>query len=107
MKPVNIFSDIPQHLPNEIFQTIINTSSCKIERIISKSHSSPKDFWYNQDQNEWVIILKGQAQIEFEKDKKVVKMKTGDYINLPAHCKHRVKWTHPEKETIWLAVFYD
>jgi len=108
----NIFSDIPRTLPSELLETIAATNKMTIERIVSKGHQSPENGWYDQSKNEWVILLKGAAQITF-KDEKVqrdvaetINLKAGDYINIPAHLKHRVSWTDPSRETIWLAVFY-
>lgn len=100
----NIFNNIPAEIPEEIFQTIVQTQQVKIERIISKGHSSEEGFWYDQDQNEWVMVLKGKARIEFEGE--VIELGSGDFINIPAHRKHRVAWTTPDEVTIWLAVFY-
>ena len=102
----NIFLKIPAHIPDELFEEIINTSGCKIERIISKGHSSPKGYWYDQEENEWVILLKGSAHVLFENTNEPVVMKAGDYINIPAHKKHRVEWTDPDEETVWLAIHY-
>lgn len=102
----NIFSQIPKDIPDEVFEEIINTNDCKIERIISKGHSTPNNYWYEQEKNEWVIVLKGYAHLLFEENDELIIMKKGDYINIPAHKKHRVEWTDPNKETIWLAVHY-
>ena len=102
----NIFSKIPNQLPGEIFEEIISSKTCKIERIISKGHSSPDGYWYDQEKNEWVIVLRGRAQLRFKDHDEVIEFGPGDYINLPAHCKHRVEWTDPNEETIWLAVHY-
>ncbi|MCK4834823.1 MAG: cupin domain-containing protein, partial [Gammaproteobacteria bacterium] len=77
----------------------------KIERIISKGHSSPESGWYDQDKNEWVIVLKGSAVLLFSDDTSV-DLKAGDFIDIKAHTKHRVKWTDPDIETVWLAVHY-
>jgi len=101
----NIFAAIPTQLDEELFNELSSNGPVLIERIVSKGHSSPPSGWYNQDKNEWVILLTGQAIIAFpgEKDIRLVK---GDYLNIPAHQKHRVKWTDPEQETIWLAVHY-
>lgn len=105
METKNIFSNIPVSLPEEIFEDIVSTENCKIKRIISKGHNTPKGKWYNQDKNEWVIVLKGYAELLFEgRNNQIVKMKEGDYINIPAHIKHRVEKT--DKETVWLTVFY-
>jgi len=102
----NIFSGIKNQSPEEIIETIIKANQFKIERITSSGQSTEKGKWYDQDVDEWVILLKGSAGLIFEGNNEVVAMKPGDYINVPAHHKHRVEWTNPEEETIWLAVHY-
>jgi cupin 2 domain-containing protein len=102
----NIFSDIQKHAPDEILETILQTDKFKIERILSRGHATAEGDWYDQDKNEWVMVLKGSAGLLFEGDDKAVIMKTGDYINIPAHRKHLVEWTEPEEETIWLTIHY-
>jgi len=106
MKPTNIFLEIPERLPEEIVEEIVGSRRCKIERIISKGQASPQDFWYDQEQNEWVIVLKGRAVLEFEGAQDPVELGPGDYVNIPAHQRHRVEWTDPEETTVWLAVHY-
>ena len=101
----NIFDAIPDNLETEVFNTLIESNGVKIERIISKGHKSPESGWYDQDDNEWVLVLKGEATLLFS-DGSSIKMKTGDFIDIPAHKKHKVEWTNPEIETIWLAVYY-
>lgn len=101
----NIFDAIPVNIEAEIFETLVQNGTVKIERILSKGHTSPESGWYDQNRNEWIIILKGEAVLLFA-DESTVKLKTGDFINIPAHKKHKVKWTDPEIETIWLAVHY-
>ncbi len=100
----NIFADLPRHLPDELTQTLLQANNLRIERIISHGHSSPSEFWYDQEEEEWVLILQGSARLEFED--RTIEMKRGDYIHIPAHQKHRVQWTTPDEPTIWLAVFY-
>ncbi len=102
----NIFKNIPESIPEEIIETISETENIRIERIVSKGHSSPSGFWYDQDENEYVLLLKGSAGLLFEGKKEALVMRPGDYVDIPAHVRHRVEWTEPEKETIWLAVFY-
>ncbi|MBC8554486.1 MAG: cupin domain-containing protein [Candidatus Brocadiales bacterium] len=102
----NIFSDIQKQAPDEVLETILQTDKFKIERIISRGHATAEGEWYDQDKNEWVLVLKGNASLLFEGNDKTIIMKTGDYINIPAHQKHRVEWTEPEEETIWLAIHY-
>ena len=101
----NIFDSIPDNLDEEVFDLLLQNDQIKIERIISKGQLSPKSGWYDQDKNEWVIVLKGEAVISFENNKDI-RLKAGSHLHIPAHRKHKVKWTDPEIETIWLAVFY-
>jgi cupin 2 domain-containing protein len=105
MKTTNIFTNIPKQLPSELFENLISTDAIKIERIVSDGHSSPDTGWYDQDENEWVIVLEGEAILSFVDADDVI-LKAGDYLNIPAHTKHKVSWTTPNQKTIWLAVFY-
>lgn len=105
MELKNIFESIPDNLDKEISEKLIQNKDIKIERIISKGHTSPESGWYDQAQNEWVIILKGEAIISFETEEEVI-LGVGHYINIPAKTKHKVSWTNPETETIWLAIHY-
>lgn len=103
---MNLLDNIPAELPAEVFEDIVKTSTVRIERIISKGHTTPADEWYDQDEHEWVLVLKGEARIRFEEKNREVHLQEGDYLNIPAHQRHQVSWTAPGQETIWLAVFY-
>ncbi len=97
----NLFVDIPPDLPDELFTTLLDAAEIRIERIVSHGHASR---WFDQDQHEWVVVLKGAARLRFEDE--TVEMKPGDFMNIPAHKRHRVEWTTPDEPTVWLAVFY-
>jgi cupin 2 domain-containing protein len=101
----NIFEAIPTNISDEIFETLVESQDVKVERIVSKGHSTPGSEWYDQDKNEWVIVLKGEAVLAFA-DGSSTTLKTGDYINIAAHQKHSVSWTNPDTETVWLAIHY-
>lgn len=101
----NIFSNIPSELPHEIFEDIIITDKLRVERIVSKGQTSPDTGWYDQSENEWVIVLSGYGVIEFANGVKAT-LKKGDYLNIKAHEKHRVIETSSDETTIWLAIFY-
>jgi tetratricopeptide (TPR) repeat protein len=103
----NLFHDLPQHLPDELFQTILAAANVRIERIVSQGHASPEGFWFDQDQHEWVVLLKGFARLRFEGNDEPVEMKPGDFVKIPAHERHRVDWTTPDEPTIWLALYYE
>jgi len=106
MKPVstNIFADIPQLLPKELFECILKQDNIVIERIVSNGHISPVGQWYDQARDEWVILLQGKATLLFEKDQNLINLATGDYLLIPAHTRHRVEWTQPDFNTVWLAI---
>ncbi len=101
----NIFADVPDNLQSEVFESLVKSKNCHVERIISRGQSSPVQGWYDQDQSEWVIVLKGHAIILYNCGSEF-QMKAGDYLNIKPHQKHRVKWTDPLQETIWLAIHY-
>jgi len=101
----NLYKDIPVDLPNELSECLYTSTSLRIERIVSRGHSSAPDFWYDQDTDEFVILLQGRARLRFW-DQQVVDMVAGDYLLIPAHTRHRVDWTAPDSDAIWLAVHY-
>jgi cupin 2 domain-containing protein len=94
----------PPSSARRTFHNAARSPHVRIERIVSHGHASPADFWYDQPQHEWVIVLKGAARLQFEDA--MVEMRPGDYINIPACKKHRVDWTTPDEPTVWLGVRY-
>jgi cupin 2 domain-containing protein len=101
----NLFEFIPGETGEEQFNVLALGDNIRIERIISKGHSSPASGWYDQEENEWVVVLKGEANIAFETGDEV-HLTAGCHITIPAHTRHKVTWTTPDTETIWLAVHY-
>jgi cupin 2 domain-containing protein len=51
-------------------------------------------------------VLAGGAGLVFEDEEDEKVLRPGDHIRIPAHKRHRVAWTAPDEETVWLAVFY-
>ena len=103
----NIRADIPTILPEELFTSLHRGKHVRIERIVSQGHCSPDGFWYDQDEHEWLLVLEGNAVIKIEGEEEPLKLEPGSYINIPAHQKHRVIYTSPTEQTIWLAIYYD
>jgi len=102
----SLLEKVPQALPDELIEVLCSSGSVKIERIVSRGHSSPKEFWYNQETNEFVLVVQGRAGLLIDGEDDVVILEKGDYVNIGAHVKHRVAWTDPEEDTVWLAVHY-
>ena len=99
----NIFSEIDADANEEVFTDLLKKPGVRIERIVSTGQASPSDYWYDQDWDEWVMVLSGSAKLTIE-GKVAMTMEAGDYIILPAHTRHRVDWTDPGEPTVWLAV---
>ena len=93
MSPSNLFDEIPPDLPHELFTVLAESQHVRIERIVSHGQTSPPDFWYDQPQAEWVLVLRGAARLEFDDCDQPLEMKPGDFTSIPAHRKHRVAWT--------------
>jgi cupin 2 domain-containing protein len=106
MTPLNIFDDIFATLPEELFTTLHQAAGVRIERIVSQGQCSPPGFWYDQAEDEWVIVLEGSATIEFDGNEPV-RLERGSYLNIPAHTTHRVQWTDSDRQTVWLAIHYN
>lgn len=102
---MNITDSLPLTLTEEQFQTLAQKGNVKIERILSYGQTTPTGEWYDQTQDEWVMLVRGEAKLEYD-DGSQIDLKRGDYVMIPAHTKHRVAWTIENELTIWLAVHF-
>ena len=99
----NIFN-LPESLPDkELFGILHDNENVKIERIISTGQTTPPGQWYDQEQDEWVILLQGEAELSYADGSKI-KLRAGNYVFIAARQKHRVEYTSCELPCIWLAV---
>lgn len=103
--PLNLFAHIAAELPQELTNCLLSAGGVRIERIVSHGHASPPGFWYDQDTNEWVLVVQGAAKLSFD-DGETLELKAGDSVLIPAHRRHRVEWTDPAQATVWLAVHF-
>eukprot|EP01080_Neovahlkampfia_damariscottae_P012338 gene12338-gene5798 len=102
----NIFETFEEKPTEEIFETILKNKNITLERIITNGQTTPPGEWYNQDRDEWVLLLKGSALMLFE-DNKIQTLNSGDYLLIPKFYKHRVQWIDPDNECIWLALHFN
>ncbi len=100
----NLFADIPASVSAELFTTLLARPGLRVERIVSRGQTTQPGQWYDQDWDEWVLLLSGGARLCIEGRPQAHILKPGDYVLLPAHCRHRVEWTDPQVETVWLAL---
>jgi cupin 2 domain-containing protein len=101
---LNLFDEIPASLPEEMFQTLVESESVRIERIVSDGHVTPQGQWYDQEWDEWVLLVSGGATLQFDDESAPLILEPGDHVMIPAGCRHRVARTDLGQKTIWLAV---
>ncbi len=102
----NLLAGIPEPLEEEWKETLLSMPGFRIERIVSRGHRSPDGFWYDQEENEWILLLQGSAGLRLEGQKEILVLRPGDSFHIDRRRKHRVEWTDPKKNTVWLAVYY-
>lgn len=90
----------------EKFEELLARSGFRVERIVSTGQASPPGFWYDQEVAEWVLLLSGAAELQFEDEVEPRKLVPGDWIDIAAHRRHRVNWTDPAQPSVWLAIHY-
>ncbi|MCE5264479.1 MAG: cupin domain-containing protein [Deltaproteobacteria bacterium] len=105
MEVHNLLAGIPAEMTGEVFEEILRTESFRVERIVSRGEVSPPGFWYDQETDEWVVLVAGSATLRFADGPKV-DLKPGDYLLIPSRLRHRVERTDPERETVWLALHF-
>ena len=102
----NLFANLPTTRADEEFTELMSAPNVQVERIVSLGHASPPGFWYDQDWAEWVLLLTGEAELEFEGEAAPRRLKPGDHVHIPPHARHRIARTHAQQPTVWLAVHY-
>ena len=94
----NLFAGIPENIPEEIIEILLKTPGFHLERIVSAGQATPEGEWYDQETHEWVVLLSGSAGLLLEGETQVRVLRPGDYLLIPAHCRHRVEWTDPKSQ---------
>jgi cupin 2 domain-containing protein len=103
----DIWNDLP-HYPQklEIIDEIFHQDNIRIERIMSSGQVSPAGFWYDQTENEWLILISGYAELSLQNPDQTVFLKPGDFLYITAHRKHRINITDPDNPTLWITLFF-
>ena len=102
----NLLENLHVNLQEEIFEDLLKNDKFTIERIVSHGQSSPEGYWYDQEENEFVVLLSGEAHLIFEGEDIPIELAKGDALLIPSRKKHRVDWTSPDEDTVWLTVHY-
>ena len=103
----NLFAGLPRStLESEQFCELLARPGLRIERIVSTGQASPENFWYDQPDGEWVLVVQGEAGLRFADEAEARHLRAGDFVDIAPHRRHRVDWTASEPPTVWLAVHY-
>ena len=102
-KKLNLFDSQPAGEKAEQFISILRRPGFNLEYIVSHGQPSEPGFWYDQDDAEWVLLARGHAMLEFE-NHKFCELMAGDYLLIPARCKHRVNSC--SDDAVWLALHF-
>lgn len=102
----HLLGALPEPSDHEQFIELLARPGLRIERIVSTGQCSPPGFWYDQAEGEWVLVVQGEARLRFADEESPRHLKAGDFLDIAPHCRHRVEWTPPEQQTIWLAIHY-
>lgn len=100
----NLLADLPTELPEERFDALLDRDGLTLARIVSTGQATPPGDWYDQDRDEWVLVLSGRAGLRFEDEDSLREMGPGDHVMISAHARHRVEWTSPDEPTVWLVL---
>lgn len=101
----NLLQNLPDDCPEEIFETLLASDNVRIDRIVSSGQSSPPEFWYDQHEHEFVLVVQGTATLSFD-DGSQVELVPGSWFHIPPHRRHRVDTTSTNPKTVWLAIFW-
>jgi len=98
----NLLAPLPL-ADGEVFTTLLERKGTRLERIVSRGQTTPRDQPYDQPHDEWVMLLAGAARLWTETDGERP-LAPGDALLIPAHVRHRVTWTQADPPTVWLAL---
>jgi len=81
----NILSFVPVAGSDEAITMLLKADGVRVERIVSYGHAS--GFWYDQEEAEWVLVLRGRARLAIEGEAQERVLGPGNSLFLPAHCR--------------------
>ncbi len=102
----NLLAGLADRLDTEQFDQLLAGGPFRLLRIVSTGQATPSDEWYDQDDDEWVVLLQGAAGVRLANEPRTRRLVPGDWLLLPAGCRHRVEWTADDSPTVWLALHH-
>ena len=101
-----LFAGLPVRLDAEACDTLLEGGAFRLLRIVSTGQATPPGEWYDQAEDEWVVLLRGAAGLQIADEPSERRLAAGDWLLLPAGCRHRVTWTDSGEPTVWLALHH-
>ncbi len=102
----NLHRGLPADPEKEVEEALLSRPGLRIGRIVSAGQSSPPGFWYDQAEDEFVLLVAGEAGLHLEGEREPRRLGPGDWVHLPAHRRHRVAWTRAEPPTLWFVIHH-
>ena len=93
-------------LAAELAESLCQREGLRIERIVSTGQATPEGEWYDQEDDEFVLLVAGAERLLIAGEAQERALHPGDWLLLPAHCRHRVTWTESNPPTVWLAIHF-
>ncbi len=103
----NLLTPLAVPSGDEVFETLLRTDCLTLERIVSTGQATAAGTWLDQDRDEWVLLVSGEAALHLEGDAEAKTLRAGDHVLIPAGRRHRVEWTAAGRETVWLALHFE
>lgn len=98
MQSGNLFADADAPARGERFDVLLSHRNLVVERIVSASDMTPTR--YVQSQDEWVVLLGGEATLDLAGEH--IALRSGDHLFIPAGTPHTV--LRVTDGAMWLAV---
>ena len=102
----NLFGSPLPALGEESERVLQSGESWCLKLIVSNQFKSPDGFWYDQDEDEWLLLLKGSARLRLENPEQIIDLSAGDHLYLPSRRRHRIERTDPQPGTVWIALYW-
>lgn len=97
----SIFTQLSGPLGEEVTSSLLKKPDLLIECIHSNGNASSEGYWYDQQEDEWVLLARGSATLDVA-NQDPIKMIAGDYIFIRKHLRHRV--SEVSTDAVWLAI---
>lgn len=105
-RPGNLLAEPLPASGEESVRDLQSGPGWRMQLIQSCAAASAEGFWYEQEEHEWLVLLRGSARLALERPAELLDLSVGDALYLAPHRRHRVERTDPDPGTLWLVLFW-